>query len=317
MDNFQILKGLVDEVFQQKGVPSSKDNVKYICPFHQSSQEKRKFELKLGTDENGYNPSQCWVCSNRFKTLRSLFRKLNASKKQMDQLDILISNNGTREYKKEYFSGVLPEEYIFLPEAPKSNIMARHIRKYLKERGVTNDDIYRLSIGFCDDGIYDGRIIIPSYDENGKINLFVGRGIDTYSYPKYIYPEISRDIIFNDLFINWNEPLILVEGPMDTIAVKRNVIPLLGKSITKELMKKIITGKNKKIFIALDGDALKKSLEHCQTLLNYGKKVYLIEMPKDKDPGEIGFNEFTNMLSMSKELDLSKIMEIKLKLMYE
>lgn len=310
-----ILKGLVDQVLGHNGIPGSRSNMKYVCPNHVSNPPgKRKLEIDFHTDENGFNKYACHVCGFRGKTLSSLFRKLNVSEQVMKQLNMLITHDGTKEFKYDKFSGLLPEDYVFLPDAPKTSIAAKHARYYLKKRGVTNEDIYRLSIGYCDDGQYDGRIIIPSYDKDSKINFYVGRGWDDNCYPKYIYPEVSRDIVFNDLFINWNEPLILVEGPLDIISVKRNVIPLLGKSITDELMKKIITSKNKKIFMCLDGDALKKSLQHCETLMSYGKKLYLIEMAEDEDPSNMGFEKFTKLLSKAEVLDMSKIMELKLKL---
>jgi hypothetical protein len=44
---------------------------------------------------------------------------------------------------------------------------------------------------------------------------------------------VSRDIIGFELFINWNVPIILCEGVFDAIAIKRNAIPLLGKTIQK------------------------------------------------------------------------------------
>ena len=54
----------------------------------------------------------------------------------------------------------------------------------------------------------------------------------------YIYgvgPKVSKDIIGFNLFINWNEPIVIVEGAFDAIAVKRNAIPLFGKVILDKL----------------------------------------------------------------------------------
>jgi hypothetical protein len=36
--------------------------------------------------------------------------------------------------------------------------------------------------------------------------------------------------------INWNFPLILVEGMFDAITVNFNGVPLLGKTISKKLL---------------------------------------------------------------------------------
>ncbi len=81
----------------------------------------------------------------------------------------------------------------------------------------------------------------------------------------------------------------------DAIAIKRNVIPLLGKTIQSSLMKKIINSAVEKIYIALDKDAIKQSLNFCEKLMNEGKEVYLVDLA-DKDPSEMGFVKFTNLI---------------------
>jgi hypothetical protein len=63
----------------------------------------------------------------------------------------------------------------------------------------------------------------------------------------------------------------------DALAIKRNAIPLLGKHIQKELMKKIVTSQVQKIYIALDKDAQKDAVKFCEQLMNEGKEVYLVD----------------------------------------
>jgi hypothetical protein len=81
-------------------------------------------------------------------------------------------------------------------------------------------------------------IIIPSYDANGKLNYFTARSFEKDPYTKYRNPETSRDIIPFELFINWDLPIILCEGPFDAMAIKRNAIPLFGKNIQSILNEK-------------------------------------------------------------------------------
>ena len=97
------------------------------------------------------------------------------------------------------------------------------------------------------------------------------------------------------------------------MAIKRNAIPILGKSISTSLYKKIITSKVKDIYIALDTDAKVRALEIGEKFLNQGKRVFLIDLP-DKDPSEMGFRAFTEHIQTAKELDLSSLMMHKLNL---
>ena len=121
---------------------------------------------------------------------------------------------------------------------------------------------------------------------------------------------MSKDVVPFELFINWSSPLILVEGMFDALAVKRNAIPLLGKHIQRELMKKIVTSEVKKIYIALDQDAQKDALKFCEQLLNEGKEVYLVNM-QEKDPSEMGFREITKLIQETTPISGYDLMSLK------
>ena len=87
---------------------------------------------------------------------------------------------------------------------------------------------------------------------------------------------------------------------------------LLGKSISKALLKQIIQSDVEDIYIALDQDAIKKALEYCEQFLNIGKQVYLVDL-KEKDPSDMGFLAFTRHIQQAQELDLTSLMRFKLK----
>ena len=97
------------------------------------------------------------------------------------------------------------------------------------------------------------------------------------------------------------------------MAIKRNAIPLLGKSISTSLYKKIITNKVKDIYRALDTDAKDRALEIGEKFLNQGKRAFLVDLP-DKDPYEMGFKSFTENIQLAEKLDISGIMLHKLNL---
>ena len=75
-------------------------------------------------------------------------------------------------------------------------------------------------------------------------------------------------------------------------------------------MKKIVSSKVEKIYIALDSDAMKSALKFCETFMNEGKEVHLIEM-NDKDPSELGFERFTELIQKSVPLTLSGLLSRK------
>jgi hypothetical protein len=98
---------------------------------------------------------------------------------------------------------------------------------------------------------------------------------------------------------------------LDAVAIKRNAIPLLGKTIQPNIMKKIVTSSVKKIYVALDKDAVEQALKFCEQLINEGKEVYLVEL-EDKDPSELGFEKFTKLIQSTSNLTFSNLLEKKL-----
>ena len=168
----------------------------------------------------------------------------------------------------------------------------------------------RYNIGYCDSGLYSDRVIIPSYDSKGDLNYFIARSIFDGGM-KYKNPPVSKDVIGFELFINWDEPIILCEGVFDAIAVKRNAIPLFGKTIPKSLMKKIFEKRVSKIYILLDNDAYWDSIKMTDVLMRNGIDVKMVRM-KDKDPSDMGFRKVTHLIKDSQTTSFSDLIRMKL-----
>jgi DNA primase len=305
----ELLVNLVDSVLGA-GKRTSRGNVAYHCPY--CNHHKPKLEVNFSQNKKGYNPWHCWVCDKRGSKISLLFKKIGASSEKFEELKNLIgSETEVKEDLTLKTEVKLPSEFKEILN--NKDLLARHALVYLKNRGLTEDDILKYGIGYCDSGNYSKMIIIPSYDEEGKLNYFTGRSFEKNPYAKYRNPDVSRDIIPFGLFINWEIPLILCEGAFDAIAIKRNAIPLLGKNIQENLMKKIVTSKVQKIYIALDSDAKKQALKFVEKFMNEGKEVYLVEL-EGKDPSEMGFEQFTKLIQNTFPLTQYDLMEKKLEL---
>ena len=300
----ELLVNLVNSVLGT-GKRTARGNQAYHCPFCHHS--KPKLEVNFTENKQGNNPWNCWVCGKKGKKISTLFKQIEVSPEIFAQLKPLVKSGSDVEE-------IIISNLVELPKEFKpfdNSIISRHALAYLKKRNLTKSDILKYNIGYCDYGLYKNMVIIPSYDNTGKLNYFTARSFEKDPYIKYRNPEVSRDIIPFELFINWDLPIILCEGPFDAIAIKRNAIPLFGKNLQPSLMKKIVTSKVQKIYIALDNDAIKKALEFCELLLNEGKEVYLVEL-KGKDPSEMGFEHFTKLIQTTSPLTNYKLMEKKL-----
>jgi len=304
----QLLVSLMDSVLG-KGKQTSRGNHAYHCPF--CKHHKPKMEVNFTENKKGHNPWHCWVCNTRGKTIPNLLKKIEAYDK-IEEAKRLIPQGSFVEETIVKNDLHLPKEYTPFIDNPTS-LMARHALSYLKKRGVTMEDMIKYHMGYCEEGEYRNMIIIPSYDYKGNLNYFTARSFEKQPFRKYKNPSVSRDIVPFEMFINWNSPLVLCEGPFDAIAIKRNAIPLLGKNIQTNLMKKIVSSKVEKIYIALDSDAIKSAIKFCEKFMNEGKEVHLLEM-NDKDPSELGFKLFTELIQKSTPLTLSGLLAKKLAL---
>tara|TARA_R110000787_G_scaffold178719_1_gene290501 strand:- start:183 stop:1109 length:927 start_codon:yes stop_codon:yes gene_type:complete len=305
----ELLINLVDSVLGG-GKRTARGNKAYHCPY--CNHHKPKLEVNFSQNKKGYNPWHCWVCDKKGSRISSLFKKISASAEKFEELKKLIGSEVEVKREKSTVQLKLPQEYK--PILGSKDILARHAFSYLKKRGITIDDIEKYNIGYCETGRYAKMVIIPSYDESGNLNYFTGRSFEKDPFVKYRNPEVSRDIVPFELFINWNIPLVLCEGPFDAIAIKRNAIPLLGKNIQQNLMKKIVTSKVEKIYIALDTDAQKQAVKFAEYFINEGKEVYFMDLD-DKDPSEMGFEKFTNLIQNTYPIDQYGLMERKLQLL--
>jgi DNA primase len=292
-----------------KGTKKARNNYAFHCPF--CNHKKKKLEINLETDESGKNFWECWVCKTRGQTVNSLLRQLKVPAEQAHPILAYVKKGEKQIYKVEK-SLSLPEEFQPLYTASKTSVTANKARKYLYRRGLTDIDFCRYNIGFCTTGEYEGRIIIPSYDNNNQLNYFTSRTVDG-AYHKYKNPEASRDIIFFENMINWDRPIVIVEGPFDALAVRRNAIPILGQSMSKALIRRILLNDLQDIYVALDKDAKKQAISICEEVLSLGKRAYMVDM-EDKDPSEMGFEKFTQKVNTTPELTTAGLIKYKLEL---
>lgn len=283
------------------------DNYAFFCPF--CNHYKRKLEINLET----FN-YHCWTCNPKFggKNFYFLFRLLpNISQSNLEKIK---DYTNTPIYKKKNSIDTylrLPDEFKSL-ETASPCLEYKHAIQYLKKRGITNLDIKKYKLGFCDGGEYANRIIIPSYNSDGELSFFTGRTF--FEGPRaYKNPKISKNIVFFENLVSWNHPIILCEGPFDAMAIKRNAIPLLGKLMSQDLLYKIKLNSVSDIYVCLDSDAKKDAMLIAEQLIkdDADRNVYLVEL-HGKDPSEIGFSEIKNAIKKARKLDFKGLVYSKL-----
>ena len=276
----------------------------FTCPV--CNHHKRKFSINL--DKAVY---KCWVCDYRGHNIRRLVRRFG-SYLQLQSWEELSDRSDLEKFSDLFMEGFreenivkttipIPEEFVSLTQE-NTPATGTYAMKYLTSRGVSKQDILKWKIGYCFNGQYRNRIIVPSFDEDGDCNYFIARSYSGDSY-KYKNPMASKDIIFNELFIDWNSDLVLVEGVFDAL-VAGNAVPILGSTLRSEskLLRKIVWN-DTPIYIALDPDAAAKERRIIEMLLRYDIELYKIDVSGYEDVGSMPKDIFQQRKSNATFID--------------
>ena len=258
----------------------------FACP--SCDHRKRKFSVNL--DKNVY---KCWICDYRGRNIRRLIRRFG-SFQQLQKWDAISDRSDLERFNDLFVERVsgedktkveLPEEFASLT-VEHIPATGRAALRYLQSRDITKEDIVRWKIGYCFSGEYRNRIIIPSFDDDGDCSYFIARSYTGDPY-KYKNPRVPKSAVFNELFINWSEDLIIVEGVFDAL-IAGNSVPILGSTLRSdsELIRKIVLN-DTPIYIALDPDARKKENRIIQMLLKYDIEMYKIDVSGYEDVGSM------------------------------
>ena len=287
MSKFAIITLL--ESFLGTGKVNSNDNVAFHCPF--CNHHKKKLEVNVSSQR-----WHCWVCNASGRKIAILARKLKVDRLKISKLIQLTNDIDHLPSRTTTDTPVvsLPSEFRPLWHFDKGSPEYRNAVFYLRNRNIDIYDILKYRIGYADKGLYSGKIIIPSFDANGNLNYFVSRAYYDDDLQKHLNPNVSKDIIGFELHINWNMPIVICEGVFDAMAIKRNAIPLLGKTLPEALLKKIVFNKVPEVILALDADALDTSIKISQRLMRYGITTSRITI-ENEDPSDLGFSKMLKL----------------------
>jgi DNA primase len=276
----------------------------FYCPFCNHHKPK----LQVNTETQKWH---CWTCNSGGKKLTSLLKKLDVDRKTISIIREIYGDSNYNPQLEDADTKVfisLPKEFISLNETPKGfNPEYKNAIHYLTQRGITEKDIVKYNIGYCKEGLYGQRIIIPSYNSDGSLNYFVSRSYYLDNKMKYKNPPISKNVICFDSQVNWNEPIILCEGVFDAITIKRNAIPLLGKFPSRTLVEKIFMSGITDIIISLDNDAINEALKAAEYFRKQGIHVKMMYL-KDKDAADMGYEKFYEELKEAKEFSSEELL---------
>lgn len=308
-DKLYFLESFLNTSLSNDGV-----NVSIWCPFCKH-ENKHKLKLAIHLEKNFYH---CWLCDKKGSNIPYLISKLSKTK-------AVESEKYFKKYKKKTFDLGLDINSLFgeevledeeeLVEIPKGfKILAnayneidpdvRDVFKYAIKRGANKHKFWMLRLGYSKSQEFRRCLILPSLDEKGNINFYTARRIDVESNNPFKYNNATvkkKNVIFNELNIDWTKPLTIVEGPLDLLKTNDNATCLLGSSLTNDmkLFKKIVENKTT-VYLALDSDVYYKTLKIANLLYSYDIETFIVDTRSANDVGDMSLKQFEELLSSAK-----------------
>jgi len=317
MSHFLVVDILESFLGEYRKYNESTGQIAFDCPACSDDKGMPEGDGK-GNLEINYNLGKfkCWSCqdtNNMYGSVTKLIKKYGNSK---NLRDYLLVKPDEEDFIKDYTGVVveLPEGYKKLSECTDKDYNSGMAKRYLYDRGITDNIIEEFEIGYTVKGKYYNRIIIPSYDSEGNLNYFIARWFSKEKTKiKYLNPDAEKqEIIFNEGKLNLDATIYIIEGATDHI-VTPNSIPLLGKYISPKLLELLHDHAMGFIVIVLDDDAWEDALNLYREL-NFGNlmgRIKIVKCPEDYDPSliyqKLGPRGITKLLMSARFLKDSEL----------
>jgi hypothetical protein len=230
-----------------------------------------KHNLELNIKIKKY---KCWKCntSGRLKNLLKWYGSNQLYQFYLDNYEFQLVDDKyiykSDDEDDDILDITLPKEFISFKNYEEYD--NRYVAPYnylTQTRKLTLNQINKYDLGFCLEGRYKNRIIIPSYNNYMKLNYFMSRSFIESKSSTYLNPVASKEIIINEYLIDWNCRVFIVEGFFDFITIPVNTIILNGKGLSFTLLNKLMIYKPP-ITMLIDGDAIQDSIKIIETLEN-------------------------------------------------
>ena len=293
----------IESVFGRGHLSGNGKNFDIRCPICAPTDPNKKKLSILTADDRLH----CWVCGFKARSLAPLIKKFG-TQSQLDKYrelfggpesgNHLVTGEKTEEAKLE-----LPKDFQLLTQAPVSDPDVKAAWRYIIGRGLSEKDAWYFKFGVSNETRWKRRVIMPSFDAEGKLNYFTARAIDKEKRPKYDNPEVDKNpVVFNDINIDWSQRLVLCEGPFDLVKCPENSTAILGSDLDErhEVFNKILLNTTP-VALALDGDMwLTKTPKIVKKLQEYNVEVVVVDVRPWGDPGSMSRFEFEKALSEAK-----------------
>jgi hypothetical protein len=302
--NFRVLDRAFDaERYITRGWPDaqrSEGNLILTCP---RCEKEKLWVLIVDRDDIRAPAWQCFYCQDGGRTALSLVQRLEDCD-TFNALELIAKfQKGNeplvdlRRLVEERLVGEievwdssanrvpLPDEFIPVPFGSKR----RDLPPYFKERGIGPKKAHRYRLGWCDDGYFANRLVVPVMSGEDVV-FFVARYMDAKTpkgVKKTLYPKGAKPgrHLFNYDRAKHCQTIRIVEGVLDAIHVGKSAVATFGTSLSQYQLEMLMRSSANEIVIMWDRDAIDKARSLADRLADLWT-IRVVELPDARDPDE-------------------------------
>lgn len=181
---------------------------------------------------------------------------------------------------------------------PSSGALEEAVWDYLYSRNVNDDLISMFSLGWSSEKPF--TVVFPVF-MHYQLKCLQIRNLVRNIKPKYVFYDVGSKTKKSELLFNYDtvasgiDTLYVMEGVLDVIcAAPGSSVCTFGKTVSIEQAKLIRGIPKKRLVLAYDPEVSLKELMVSIDRLEAYEPVFIKQLPKDKDPGDLG-KEFLDL----------------------
>lgn len=196
----------------------------------------------------------------------------------------------------------LPDEFI----PARVGHRWRDLPAYFRERGIGPKRAVRYGIGWCEDGYFRDRLVVP-VTRDGDVMFFVARYMAARppkGMKKTLYPKGAKPgrYLFNFERARHCHTIRIVEGVLDAVHIGRTAVATFGTSMSQYQLELLMRTAAREVVIMWDRDAIDKARDLAVRLADLWR-VRVVELPDARDPDEHTIEDLREMERAAPVLD--------------
>lgn len=290
------------DLFTKYSVPvqsATGQELNVYCPFHKNVHSAAMYiNVKTGLWQC-FNPS-CGKKGNFRQLYFHLTGKPYGKDFALDKVSLEKQLNSYKYVKENSDELVIDSVVIDYDDESQTSKLTTLI-----ERGLTLDTLMHFEVGFSTE---KNRVVIPVRSHNYKLTGFIGRAVESYQEPRYLYNKGFKraDNLFNIQNAKQHPSCIIVEGSIDCMFVHQagfpNTIATLGAAVSEKqvgMIRKFFDS----IIIFSDNDDAGHAMRRAIIEMCRGKDLSFASIPSGlKDPGEMTSNEIQQAINNKNQI---------------